>query len=142
MVGWLYWAGDPFVVFDRLRERGVPTGLSVMVGGAYWTRGALLSSRKFDVAIGAGGAVRMGTMGEDTPPPGARGAGRCGMRVVPFGGDRGPAGSPGVLLGIGGGARGFSKLSVVLLGKRGLCGGLRGVMMPLMCGLSVLCCEE
>jgi hypothetical protein len=56
-------------------------------------------------------------MGDVTPPPGARGAGRCGIRL-PFAGR-----------GTGGGALGFSKLSGVLLGKRGLNGvnpGLKG----------------
>lgn len=57
-------------------------------------------------------------MGEDVDPPGARGAGRWGISC------------PFAPRGTGGGALGFSKLSGVLLGKRGLIGagkpGLKG----------------
>lgn len=116
--------GWPFAVLDLLRESGDPTGLSVIVGGAYWTL-VPLSVIKFEVAIGAGagGAARIGTIGEETAPPGGRGAGRWGIMVEPFTlgeGEVGPDGRPGVLRGIGGGARGFSKLSSVFVGKRGL----------------------
>jgi hypothetical protein len=48
-------------------------------------------------------------IGAVTPAPGGLGAGRLGC--MPF-----------ARMGIGGGARGFSKLSAVLLGKRGLGG--------------------
>lgn len=58
-------------------------------------------------------------IGAVTPLPGGLGAGLCGVRP-PF----------ARLGGIGGGARGFSKLSGVLLGKRGLFGEKRpGVVM-------------
>jgi hypothetical protein len=79
----------------------------------------------------------MERFGDDTPPPGGRGAGRWGIKTLPFEmGERGAPPRVGVLRGMGGGARGFSKLSMVLLGKRGLCGGLiMGVIMALMCGL-------
>lgn len=53
-----------------------------------------------------------------TPAPGGRGAGRCGIRL-PFAGR-----------GTGGGALGFSKLSGVLLGKRGLNGVIPGLKGP------------
>lgn len=72
--------------------------------------------------------------GEVTAPPGGLGAGRCGISIGgPLDCDKTgvlAALFPGVLLGIGGGARGFSKLSCVLTGKRGLAGGLIGWNEP------------
>ena len=66
--------------------------------------------------------------GEVTAPPGGLGAGRCGISAgIPLDCDNTgvlTALLPGVLLGIGGGALGFSKLSCVLTGKRGEAGGL------------------
>ena len=101
-------------MFDLLRESGDIAGLSVIVGGAYCTLGRPLSLGTAGDAAGPGaaGAGRNGTIGEETPTPGGLGAGRCGRRAVPFGcGDSGGSDRFGVLLGIGGGARGFSKLS-------------------------------
>ena len=105
--------------------------LSDTVGGAYCTARGPSSAPVWygDIAAGAGGAALCGMIGDVTAPPGGLGAGRCGI-IAP-----GPACDevgvltallPGVLRGIGGGARGFSKLSCVLTGKRGLAGGLIG----------------
>jgi hypothetical protein len=62
--------------------------------------------------------------------PGGRGAARKGI-VFPMGivGDMGPRPSP-TLRGGGGAALGFSKLSSLLGGKRGLCGGLTSDARP------------
>lgn len=62
--------------------------------------------------------------------PGGRGAARRGM-VFPLGivGDMGPRPRP-TLRGTGGAALGFSKLSSLLGGKRGLCGGLTSELKP------------
>jgi hypothetical protein len=127
------------VFVDLLRDS--EGTLESIVGGAYWTLGYWPFSigELFDGvnagADGAEGAGRNGIIGDDTPPPGGRGAGRCGTNPAPLGGaETSPCDNPPVLLrGIGGGARGFSKLSCVLLGKRGLCGGLSGPCTADMC---------
>lgn len=103
-----------------------------MVGGAYCSLGRLSPAEFGDDTVGAAGAARSGMIGEVTAPPGGLGAGRCGSMVVLLGGS-GESGAcilPGALRGIGGGALGFSKLSWVLLGNRGLAGGLIGVNAP------------
>ena len=68
--------------------------------------------------MGRGFAGRCGITGDVMPAPGGRGAGRCGIRF-PFAGR-----------GTGGGALGFSKLSGVLLGNRGLNGDIPGLKGP------------
>lgn len=120
--------------------------LESTVGGAYWTRGYWpfsIGELFEDAEAGAEGAGRSGMIGEDTPPPGGRGAGRWGTNPAPLGGgDTSPCDNPVLLRGIGGGARGFSKLSIVLLGKRGLCGGLSGPCTPDTCEIMVGAVEK
>lgn len=122
--------GVPPVVFARLRgAEDAPTGLSVTVGGAYATCGYSFSCRYagcwVTIGLGTGGACRLGTMlVEPAEAPGGLGAGRAGTSEPPL--SCGELGTGEVRLrGIGGGARGFSKLSSPLRGKRGLCGGLK-----------------
>lgn len=76
---------------------------------------------------GAGGAARSGIrFGDVTAPPGGLGAGLWGIILTPT--DHGVD----VRCGIGGGARGFSKLASWFDGNRGLAGGLRsGLMGPM-----------
>jgi len=82
---------------------------------------------------GAGGAGREGSVvaaAAGWAVGGARGAGRLGIRD-PFPCGDGPALGEVTLRGMGGGARGFSKLSSPFLGNRGLCGGLsKGWTVP------------
>lgn len=108
-----------------------------MVGGAYLIAGRSSAGRgwprgRFDVALGAAGGGREGIMPADVADCaiGGRGAARLGTRLLPFiGGEVGR--EPAVWLrGIGGGARGFSKLSWSFLGKRGLAGGLKTAGAP------------
>lgn len=116
------------MVFARLRGADdEPTGLSVAEGGAYAAWGYSFSWR-YDccvtIGLGTGGACRLGTMfAEPAGAPGGLGAGRAGTREPFICGELGMGEVR--LRGIGGGARGFSKLSSPLRGKRGLCGGLR-----------------
>lgn len=115
-------------MFDRERET-VGCVTSLMVGGAYWTAG--YSSGRFpclgDIASEAAdaAAARAGDIaGPVGVVPGGRGAARKGIVFPPdIVGDIGPRPSP-TLRGGGGAALGFSKLSSLLGGKRGLCGGL------------------
>jgi hypothetical protein len=122
--------GVPPVVFALLRgAEDVPMGLSLTVGGAYATGGYSLSWRYagccVTIGLGAGGACRAGMiLSEAGAAPGGRGAGRFGTNAAPTGGELGTGDVR--LRGMGGGARGFSKLSSPFRGKRGLCGGLRG----------------
>lgn len=71
--------------------------------------------------------------------PGGRGAGRPGIMTGWFGGRPfSVALMPGMLLGIGGGARGFSKLpSWCVFGKRGLTGGLDMVAVDWICAVEL-----
>lgn len=80
---------------------------------------------------GTAGAARAGVIpGPLGVAPGGRGAARRGI-VFPLDivGDIGPRPRP-TLRGTGGAALGFSKLSSLLGGKRGLCGGLTSDVNP------------
>lgn len=77
------------------------------------------------MGLGAGGAGREGIVLAEpgAAAPGGLGAGRLGTRDPLTCGEFGTGDVR--LRGIGGGARGFSKLSRSFRGKRGLWGGLR-----------------
>lgn len=85
------------------------------------------------MGLGAGGAARGASVVVvgGWAVGGARGAGRLGIKDPFIGGAVCGALGEVTLRGIGGGARGFSKLSSPLRGNRGLCGGLsRGWTEP------------
>jgi hypothetical protein len=116
-------------VLARLRgAEEEPRGLSVMVGGAYAYSGSARGLRIGCCVLigpGAGGGGRLGIRLTDCAAPGGFGAGLFGTRLPLIWAGFGEA-MPGdvMLRGIGGGARGFSKLSRSFRGNRGLWGGL------------------
>jgi len=86
------------------------------------------------IGLGAGGAGRLGMRLTDCATAGGFGAGLFGMRLPFVWAGFGEA-IPGDVIprGMGGGARGFSKLSRSFRGKRGLWGGLmRGCSEPVL----------
>jgi hypothetical protein len=71
-------------VFDLLLDKGGTPFVGLPdAGAAYGTLGIPLSAGKLVLicGVGAGGAGRRGMIGDDTPPPGGRGAGRPGTRL-------------------------------------------------------------
>ena len=101
-------------VLDRLRcIMDIPG--SVTAGGAYWSlEGPLSRAKPWGICLaGADGAGRIGIIEDESGAPGGRGAGRLGKRPPLSCGSVGDVKPPVVdrVSGIGGGDRGFSKLS-------------------------------